>query len=278
MRDVLASVGTYTIWDDHEVTNDFYGTDSALGALLDDGNQAFRDYMPLRENGGDPLQLYRSFKWGDVAEFFLLDARQYRSGQAYVTEPACISMGEPVVLPGATCQAEIDNPSRTYLGATQLAWLENGLQNSTATWKFVMNGPLISTLIFLPYDRWDGYTAERFALLEFIAVNDVRNVVFLSTDIHAAIVNNVVELPGLSPGARIRELVSGAIGMDPIFRELPSSILPLVPALPSFFPSIQWFDIDRFNIATVSVDQTQTDVTYYDNTGGVLKTYTIPAT
>jgi alkaline phosphatase D len=278
LRDVLASIGTYAMWDDHEVTNDFYGTDSAIGALIGDGNQAFRDYMPLRENGGDPLQLYRSFKWGDVAEFFLIDDRQYRSAQAYVTEPACLSMGDPVVLPGATCQAEINNPARTYLGTTQLAWLENGLQNSTATWKFVMNGPLISTLAFLPYDRWEGYAAERFALLDFIASNDVRNVIFLSTDIHAAIVNNVVNLTGLSAGPRIRELVSGAIGMDPIYRELPASVLSLVPALPSLFTSIQWFDIDRFNVATVSVDQTEADVTYYDNTGGVLKTYNIPAT
>jgi phosphodiesterase/alkaline phosphatase D-like protein len=277
LRDILANVGVYTIWDDHEVTNDFYGTDSAIGALLGEGNQAFRDYMPLRENGGDALQLYRSFKWGDVAEFFLIDARQYRSAQAYVTEPACLSAGEPVVLPGGACTTEINNPARTYLGAAQKAWLKSGLQGSTATWKFVMNGPLISTLIFLPYDRWDGYAAERFELLDFIAVNGIENVVFLSTDIHAAIVNNTVELTGLSPGPRIRELVSGAIGMDPIYRELPASILSLVPSLPSFFPTIQWFDIDRFNVATVEVDQTQAVATYYDNTGGVLRTYTIPA-
>jgi phosphodiesterase/alkaline phosphatase D-like protein len=278
LRDLLASVGTYAMWDDHEVTNDFYGTNPSLAAQMADGNQAFRDYMPLREDGGDPTQLYRSFKWGDVAEFFLLDCRQYRSSQAYVTEPACISMGQPATLPGGACVTEINNPARTYLGAAQLAWLENGLQTSTAKWKFVMNGPLLSTLIFLPYDRWDGYAAERFALLDFVASNDIRNVVFLSTDIHGAIINNEVNLTGLSPGPRVRELVSGAIGMDPIYRELPGSILALVPALPSLFPTIQWFDIDRFNVATVSVDQTQAEVHYYDNTGADLKTYTIPAT
>jgi len=111
-----------------------------------------------------------------------------------------------------------------------------------------------------------------------VAGNDIRNVVFLSTDIHGAIINNEVNLTGLSPGPRVRELVSGAIGMDPIYRELPGSILAVVPALPSLFPTIQWFDIDRFNVATVSVDQTQAEVHYYDNTGADLKTYTIPAT
>lgn len=54
-----------------------------------DGNQAFRDYMPLREDGGDPMQLYRSFKWGETAEFFLIDTRQYRSATTPSTCPAC---------------------------------------------------------------------------------------------------------------------------------------------------------------------------------------------
>ena len=273
LRDVLANVGVYTIWDDHEVTNDFWGTDSSIGAMIDAGNQAFRDYFPVRENGGDPQQLYRSFKWGEVAEFFLIDDRQYRDAPAYVTEPACLDNGEPATVPPAgACTTEIANPARTYLGATQLAWLEAGLAGSTATWKFVMNGPLVSTLLFVPYDRWEGYAAERFALLDFIAANDVKNVVFLSTDIHAAIANDAVDV-GQSPGPRPRELVSGAIGMDPIFRELPGSIIPVVPTLPGIFTTIRYFDLDRFNVALVTADQTQATVVWKDNAGQVLKTY-----
>ena len=85
LRDALAEVGFYAIWDDHEVTNDFWGTDPAIQTQMADGNQAFRDYMPIREDGGDPQQLYRSFRWGYVAEFFLIDDRQYRDPQAYLT-------------------------------------------------------------------------------------------------------------------------------------------------------------------------------------------------
>jgi len=273
LRNALAGFGVYAMWDDHEVTNDFWGTDPSLATQMADGNQAFRDYMPLRENGGDPTQLYRSFRWGQVAEFFLIDDRQYRSAPAYVTQPACLVAGEPATLPAGACVGEIQNPARTYLGAAQKAWLENGLLTSTATFKFVMNGPLISSLLFVPYDRWEGYAAERTEMLNFITTNDIKNVVFLSTDIHAAIINN-----RLTPGTpTIRELVSGAIGMDPIFRELPASVLPAVPGLPALFPSIQYYDLDRFNVATVRADQTQAVVTYRDNTGQVLKTYTIPA-
>src|SRR5262245_66123141 len=252
LRDLMANVGTNSIWDDHEVTNDFYGSPfGAFGPQIIAGNQAFRDWMPMRENTGDPMVLYRSFKWGDVAEFFLTDNRQYRSAQAYVTEPACLSGGDPAVIPNATCQAEIDDPGRTYLGAAQKAWLKAGLAASTAKWKFVMNGPLITNLLFLPYDRWEGYAAERQEMLEFFRNPDgnvmtddhLTNVIFLSTDIHAAIYNPLVANPGPSAG-NIQEIVAGAIGMDSIYRELPASILGFVSSLPGTFPSIQFVDID----------------------------------
>jgi phosphodiesterase/alkaline phosphatase D-like protein len=274
LRDLTASVGTVAMWDDHEVTNDFWGTDPGVQTQMAEGNQAFRDYMPIRDDTGDPMRLYRNFQWGLAAEFFVIDDRQYRDAQAYVTEPGCISMGEPILLPAGTCAAEINDPGRTYLGATQKQWLKDGLQNSTATFKFIMNGPLISNLLFLPYDRWEGYAAERQEIIDFIENNDIRNVIFLSTDIHALIVNSAINT---GPPV-IRELVSGAIGMDPIFRELPASIAPLVPSLPAIFPTITYFDIDRFNYGLIEATTTQATVTYRDNTGGVLKTLVIPAT
>ncbi len=272
LRDVMAGVGTLTIWDDHEVTNDFYGTDPSVAVQLAAGNQAMRDYMPIREDGGDALRLYRNFQWGQAAEFFLIDDRQYRDAPAYVSEPACLDAGEPALLPPAgACQDEIDDPGRTYLGAAQKTWLKDGLLNSTATFKFIMNGPLISPLLFLPYDRWEGFASERQEILDYVETNGIANVIFLSTDIHALIVNDSVS------GTSVRELVSGAIGMDPIFRELPASIEPVVPTLPGLFPSVSYFDIDRFNYGLVTVTPTQATVTYKDNTGGVLKMLVIPA-
>ena len=286
LRDLMASVATATIWDDHEVTNDFYGSPfGAFGPQIVAGSQAFREWMPIREDTGDPMILYRSVKWGDVAEFFLIDDRQYRSPQAYITEPACLSAGQPATLPPAgACQTEIANPARTYLGATQKAWLKNGLATSTARWKFVMNGPLISALLFVPYDRWEGYAAERTEMLEFIQnpdgnvmTNDhIKNVVFLSTDIHAAIYNSLVTNPGPSGGG-VPEIVAGAIGMDPIYRELPSGILPFVDDLPSLFPTVQFFDIDRRNYTHVIAGDTSATFTYRDNAGSVLKSFILNA-
>jgi alkaline phosphatase D len=276
LRNVMAAYGTVTTWDDHEVTNDFWGTDPGVATQMAAGNQAFRDYMPIREDGGDPMRLYRSFQWGAVAEFFLIDSRQYRDAQAYITEPSCLDAGSPAVLPAApACVAEINDPSRTYLGAAQKAWLKAGLSASTAKFKFVMNGPLVSALLYLPYDRWEGYAAERTEILEYIELNDIKNVVFLSTDIHALIVNGNVVNPGPSGGGT-PEWVAGAIGMDPIFRELPGAIAPLVPTLPSIFTTITQFDIDRFNYGFVEVSMTEAKLSYRDNTGAVISTRTLP--
>ena len=104
----------------------------------------------------------------------------------------------------------------------------------------------------------------------------LTNVVVLSTDIHAAIYNPGVANPGPAGGS-VPEIIAGAIGMDPIYRELPAAILPLVNALPTLFPAIQFYDIDRRNYAHFDVSTTQATFTYRDNTGSVLKTITLTA-
>jgi hypothetical protein len=109
--------------------------------------------------------------------------------------------------------ARADNPNRTYLGATQLAWLKQTLldaQNSGTTWKFVsvsdpidqlgpIGGALAGTLTAVNADGgksyMGGYRAERNALLKFIADNHITNVVFLSTDDHQNRINELYYSP-----------------------------------------------------------------------------------
>jgi hypothetical protein len=49
-----------------------------------------------------------------------------------------------------------------------------------------------------PYDRWEGYEAERQELLKFLRER-VKNTIFLTTDVHATLVND----------ARLQTLESG---------------------------------------------------------------------
>jgi phosphodiesterase/alkaline phosphatase D-like protein len=52
-----------------------------------------------------------------------------------------------------------------------------------------MNEMPIQQFYSLPYDRWEGYEAERRRLLTFISKN-VKDVVFLTTDVQATLVND----------------------------------------------------------------------------------------
>jgi alkaline phosphatase D len=208
MRQVLAGTPIYTVWDDHEVENDFAGT-TVDPALLANGRQAFREYMPI--SGDDrPEVLYRTFRWGKDVELIILDERSFRSdnvadectpegadaadvlpgfGLPNVPQPVR-NIRQAVDLPLATdpaCIEALNDPARTMLGEEQKQFLFDTLSESDATFKFIVNEVPISELFAQPYDRWEGYRAEREELLGFIAFSGIQNVVFLTTDFHANI-------------------------------------------------------------------------------------------
>lgn len=209
LRAIRARAGLYTHWDDHEWIDDFsipqYGQ-----ALYESGKTAFLDYAPVRYTA--KRGLYRSFRWGKNLEVFFLDERSFRSLSAEAN-PACRNpaTGQPDPLPqlparlraglipnpaianfptAAQCQAALNDPSRTMLGKDQLARFESAIKRSKATFKVVMNEVPIQKMYFVPYDRWEGYNVEREALLRFLQTN-VKNVVFLTTDLHATLINDV---------------------------------------------------------------------------------------
>ena len=59
------------------------------------------------------------------------------------------------------CLAAINDPNRTMLGAKQLATFEKAIKKSSATFKVIFNEVPIQQFYALPYDRWEGYAAER---------------------------------------------------------------------------------------------------------------------
>lgn len=264
LRSLMESTGTYAQWDDHEVRNDFAGAEPAFAARMAEGNRAFRRYMPLQEDLLDPMQLYRSVQMGTGAEFFLIDDRQYRSAKytccsvaadsGFVTtddDSTCVGGGAgESLLPSPTCTAAMAGPTRTILGATQKAWLENGLLNSTATFKFIMNGPPITTLQFVPYDRWEAWTAERTEILDFIVNNNIKNVIWLSTDFHTIIFSPV----RVDATHNVPELIAGSIAENTLFRELPPTVLSLLSSVPALITQVTEFELDRYNAVMMTID------------------------
>ena len=243
LRQLLASTSTYAIWDDHEVMNDFAG-EAVDAARLAAGRQAFLEYFPIRRAVEDPARLYRSFRWGRGAELFILDTRQYRSAEVECTNPD----GSTVTIPGlegdAACKEALEDPERTFLGQAQKEWLKQGLRDSKADFKFVVTSVPIGQFLLLPYDRWEGYAAERGEILDFISSEGIENVVFLSTDIHAAIVDS------LETGQK--EVIVGPIGTTPLEEELQQVGID-AEALEAALPNIDFAELGAFNYGLVQV-------------------------
>jgi alkaline phosphatase D len=181
-------------WDDHEVDNDYADEDSQ--DPRDDrflqrraaAYQAYYEHLPLRRRSlpdGPDARLYRRVTYGDLAEFSVLDTRQYRS------EPPCGRGEHP------RCAAALD-PSVTMTGPAQERWLLEGLDASAARWNVIAQQVLMAELdhdsgpgkIFWQ-DAWDAYPGARARILQHIASRDVRNPVVITGDWHSTFVNDL---------------------------------------------------------------------------------------
>jgi len=226
LKNLMEAESTYATMDDHEVKNDYDATVNP--AQYAAGRKAFLEAYPIRETGlphdpscaGDPL--YRKFQWGSEVELFLLDMRSCRSPEVAVqcagdlgpTLPPSIRTLFAGFIPPAPppgCLAAINNPSRTMLGPVQKAQLKADLLSSTARHKMILSQDPIQQFHVLPYDRWEGYGAERSELLNFIQNNGVDNVEFLVTDTHATLQNEVELDHFTAPAPIAKELVTGPV-------------------------------------------------------------------
>ncbi|MEO3750742.1 alkaline phosphatase D family protein [Streptomyces sp. B6B3] len=180
-------------WDDHEVQND-YAADASqyeddIRALRLAAYQAYYEHQPLRRaaipRGDGEMRLYRRLSYGDLAEFNVLDGRQYRSA------PPC-GWGE-----APACDAAYD-PSVTMLGDRQERWLLDGLAGSRARWNVLANNVMMGRLDHdgpsgdvLWHDAWDGFPAARTRVTDHLAVARVRNPVVITGDWHSTFVNDI---------------------------------------------------------------------------------------
>lgn len=220
LRGLRGSAGFYSHWDDHEFINDFSQQESTFSngvnipgpALYGRSVRAFRDYSPItysNENG-----IYRSFRWGKNLELFFLDERSFRSAKAddggrcdnptthspdvAPTAPQSTRSFFGVGLPSSglndpvspACLQTIRDPRRTFLGRRQMERFKSAIANSDARFKVVMNELPIQQYYILPYDRWEGYEAERQELLHYLRDRGIKNTIFLTTDVHATLVND----------------------------------------------------------------------------------------
>ncbi|WP_238431955.1 alkaline phosphatase D family protein [Streptomyces cavernae] len=175
-------------WDDHETENNYADdtseNDDPPEEFLLRRAAAYRAYwenQPLRRPqrpAGPDMQLYRRLRWGRLAQFDILDTRQYRSNQAY---------GDVAHVPGP----ESDDPARTMTGATQERWLIDGWRRSDALWNVVPQQVTFSQrkldlnpVAKVSMDAWDGYRASRQRVLEGAKSAGIDNLMVLTGDVH----------------------------------------------------------------------------------------------
>ena len=202
-------------WDDHEVSNDYAGLlrgqsgniSFDFAAQRARAYQAFYEHMPLRASAltksieglasGAELRIYGQVAYGKLANFYLLDDRQYRDRQVCNKNG---SFGSGWVNT-EQCEEWLD-PQRSLLGAQQTQWLDHSFaqaKNDARTWNVVAQQTIFGRRDYklgagysLWNDGWDGYSAARQKMTHSMQSNVLKNPVLIGGDVHENWVGHVM--------------------------------------------------------------------------------------
>jgi alkaline phosphatase D len=176
-------------WDDHETVNNWSDSkqldaryvEKRIRALVANSTRAFLDYAPMRWNSQiESERIYRHIPYGRDLDVFVLDMRSYRG-------------------PNGCNRETRPGPDTAYLGRDQIEWLKSGLERSRATWKVIAADMPLGLVVG---DGMDPSGCSRFEnsangdgpvlgrefeiaeVLSFIKRQHVRNVVWITADVH----------------------------------------------------------------------------------------------
>ncbi len=159
IRDMMRFLPVHSVWDDHEVTNDWDGDDALDdGPKVAAGMQAWNEFFPTVD--APTGEIYRRHDWGPNIDIFWLDLRSHRDANAAPNDA-----------------------NKTMLGGAQFQWLAEALTASKAAFKLIM------TSVPLDYgttgnDHWPGFAHERDLLVSHIVDEGIDGVLFLTADQH----------------------------------------------------------------------------------------------
>ena len=186
MRRFNAEVPQIVIWDDHEVRDNWYETRDlqsddrykvkSVGLLAARARKAFLEFNPLAPSPDDPERIYRTIPYGPLVDVFALDLRSYRGANSTNRQPA------------------LSDDSR-ILGTGQIAALKASLAASRATWKVVACDMPVGLVVRDGASFFEaiangehgaplGREVEVAELLRFIRDRRIRNVVWITGDVH----------------------------------------------------------------------------------------------
>jgi alkaline phosphatase D len=187
VRRFNAEVPQVALWDDHEVRNNWYPTqilddarysEKSVALLAARAKRAFLEHVPIRGDADDLERVYRRIAYGPLVDVFAIDMRSYRG-------------------PNTTNVQAAAGPETPLLGAAQLAWLKRGLATSSALWKVVASDMPLGLVVRDGAERFEavangdagpplGRELELAELLGFLREQRVKNVVWITGDVHYA--------------------------------------------------------------------------------------------
>lgn len=187
-----AAVPMIAQWDDHEVCNNWFPglqldydnryTVKSASLLAARAKQAMFESVPLRRSPDEAERVFRKFSYGPLLEVFVIDLRSYRG-------------------PNTPNRQASDGGNAALMGLEQLAWLKAALRESSATWKVIASDMPIGLVVGdrmrdgqPTFEAWAnadggppaGRELELASLLAFIKRERVRNVVWVTADVHYA--------------------------------------------------------------------------------------------
>jgi alkaline phosphatase D len=186
VRRFNASTSQLVLWDDHETHNNWFPQgryedqryrEQSSALLSARARTAFLEYQPIRQLARDRERIYRTQKFGPLLEIFAWDMRSYRGPNS------------PNRQTGLT-------PESAILGADQLSWLKSRLAASTATWKLIASDMPLGLVVTDKHGSEAvangdngpplGRELEIADLLKFIKNRAIKNVLFITADVHYA--------------------------------------------------------------------------------------------
>jgi alkaline phosphatase D len=283
------------IWDDHEFSNDTW-KGGAENHQPEEGSwtlrwraamRAYEEWMPVRSNKSR-IQ-YRSFQWGDLASFIVLDTRFIgRDKQLRYADDlrALGAVPRPEELKAAVrdFKPRWQDPKRSLLGPAQEAWLARQLQRSKAQatpWQLLTQqiqfgffkytpdnasylkpdandvvrnraqfGSMVATQ-GLPssLDSWGGYPAARVRMMANVKAH-ANNAVLLGGDTHNAW---AFEVPGGDNGNPLLVEIGGHSVSSPGLEASYDRLDELKAQMLKANPELKWAQLHGRGYVTVDV-------------------------
>jgi alkaline phosphatase D len=162
LQNFLKSTSHFAIWDDH----DFGPNDIGKNFILKNtAREVFKNYWLNTTYGMNGEGIYTTMSYGDV-DVFMMDDRWWRSADN--TKDSID--GKP-------------NSDKKMWGKEQLEWLKNSLLFSRASFKIIATGSQVLNPVS-PFDKLLNCPAEYQELMDFLLLNKINGVLFLTGDRH----------------------------------------------------------------------------------------------